>query len=147
MPGVAYTFQWLRGGVRIAGATRSTYTPVKADIGKRLSVRITGTRADGAVFVAVVDASAAVSLPQVIGKTVKLKIKGSKATVVGKWKTKGVKVSYRWLRAGKAIKGARGKSYRFTAKDVGKTIAVEVTAKKAGHRKLTQSLKVKVVKR
>ena len=37
--GGAVTWQWLRGGVEIAGADASAYTPVAADVGARLSVR------------------------------------------------------------------------------------------------------------
>ncbi|TCP36544.1 hypothetical protein [Sphingomonas sp. BK235] len=35
--------QWKRGGVAIAGATASTYTPVSADIGAAITVTITLT--------------------------------------------------------------------------------------------------------
>ena len=38
-PAGAVTWQWLRGGVEIAGADASAYTPVAADVGARLSVR------------------------------------------------------------------------------------------------------------
>ncbi|MCL2787357.1 MAG: hypothetical protein FWD59_02520 [Micrococcales bacterium] len=37
----AFSYQWLRGGKPIPGATRATYTPVKADIGKTLGVEVT----------------------------------------------------------------------------------------------------------
>lgn len=39
---VSYQFQWLRNGAEIAGATASTYRPVFADVGRTLSVRVTG---------------------------------------------------------------------------------------------------------
>ncbi|WP_449283286.1 S-layer homology domain-containing protein [Leucobacter sp.] len=38
-------YQWLRDGSAISGATSSTYTPVAADQGKRISVKVTGTKA------------------------------------------------------------------------------------------------------
>ena len=38
------TYQWLRGGVAISGATSSTYTLVAADKRKKISVRVTVTR-------------------------------------------------------------------------------------------------------
>lgn len=38
------TYQWLSNGAAITGATASTYTPVLADVGKRLSARVTLTR-------------------------------------------------------------------------------------------------------
>ena len=41
--GVAY--QWLRNGVVIAGATGSSYMPVVGDVGRQISVRVTGSKA------------------------------------------------------------------------------------------------------
>lgn len=35
-----YTFQWLRGGTAINGATNQTYTTALADVGERISVRV-----------------------------------------------------------------------------------------------------------
>lgn len=44
------TYQWYANGIAIPGATNSTYTPVVGDIGKKLSVKATGTMAyDGTV--------------------------------------------------------------------------------------------------
>ncbi|GAA3651150.1 excalibur calcium-binding domain-containing protein [Microbacterium marinilacus] len=43
--GTRLTYQWLRNGKAIGGATKPTYTPVKADAGKKLSVKVTGTKA------------------------------------------------------------------------------------------------------
>ncbi len=39
----AFSYQWLRGGVAISGATRNVYRPTSADLGRRLSVRVTGS--------------------------------------------------------------------------------------------------------
>ncbi len=45
------SYQWMRDGVPISGATASTYAPARADLGRLLSVRITGHRpADGLTF-------------------------------------------------------------------------------------------------
>ncbi|UMG94500.1 NEW3 domain-containing protein [Nocardioides sp. TF02-7] len=43
--GLDHSFQWLRNGTPIGGATGASYRPVKADLGKRLSVRVTATKA------------------------------------------------------------------------------------------------------
>jgi hypothetical protein len=39
-----YTYQWLRGGKAIKGATERTYLVVDKDVGKKLSVRVTASR-------------------------------------------------------------------------------------------------------
>lgn len=59
-----------------------------------------------------------------VGKTLKAK--------PGTWKPTEVKVSYQWLRNGKAIKGANKASYKLTRADRGKKISVKVTGKLAG---------------
>jgi len=51
----------------------------------------------------------------------------------GTWGPGAVKLSYRWLRNGKAIRGATGAKYRLAAKDRGKRISVRVTGKKPGY--------------
>lgn len=43
----SFTYQWLAGGVAIAGATATSYTPVAADDRKELSVRVTATNSGG----------------------------------------------------------------------------------------------------
>ena len=40
------TYQWLRGGVAINGATNSTYTLIAADRGTKISVRVTVVKAN-----------------------------------------------------------------------------------------------------
>lgn len=45
MAGVTFTYQWLRNGAAIAGATASTYKLKSSDKGKRISVQIVGTKA------------------------------------------------------------------------------------------------------
>ena len=42
---VALAYQWLRDGSVISGATKSTYTLVAADVGKKVSVKVTGSKA------------------------------------------------------------------------------------------------------
>ncbi|WP_156465852.1 MULTISPECIES: hypothetical protein [unclassified Rathayibacter] len=42
---VALTYQWFRAGTAISGATAASYTPVAADKGKVVTVKVTGTKA------------------------------------------------------------------------------------------------------
>ena len=58
---------------------------------------------------------------------------GAKLTVrAPKFKQKGVKITYRWLANGKAIKKATKRTFRITAKQKGKRISVRITATKKG---------------
>ena len=43
-PGVTNTYQWLRDGANISGATATTYTIVSGDVGKAISLRVTGKK-------------------------------------------------------------------------------------------------------
>ena len=55
----AVTYQWLRNGVAIPSATGTTYKPLYGDIGAKISVSVTGSRAD---FITVTKTSAAVTI-------------------------------------------------------------------------------------
>ena len=43
----AFSYQWVRGSTDISGATGSTYTPVEADLGKKLKVKVNFTDGGG----------------------------------------------------------------------------------------------------
>jgi hypothetical protein len=45
-----FTYEWLRGGSPIGGATKSTYTVAAADAGKQLSCRVTATNRSGSAI-------------------------------------------------------------------------------------------------
>lgn len=46
-PTPTYAYQWKAGGVNIAGATGTTYTPVSGDVGKTITVTVTATNSQG----------------------------------------------------------------------------------------------------
>lgn len=50
----------------------------------------------------------------------------------GTWNTAGVRIARQWLRDGRPVPGATGSAYRLAAADVGRRLAVRVTASKAG---------------
>jgi len=65
----------------------------------------------------------------------------------GRWSPGSVKVTYRWLRNGKAIKGADGRRHRVVRADRGKRLQVVVTARKSGWRTDTATSKPVRVRR
>jgi len=136
--GTTSTYQWLRGGKPIAGATRATWAVTAADEGKRLSLRVTVTRPG---YTTVTVTSAATGKVRAGTVTVRKKPRVTGTAKVGKRLSvsKGtyapgkVTVTYRWLRGGKAIKGATKKTYRLTKKDRGKRVSVVVSVKAKGY--------------
>ena len=138
--GVSITYQWFREGAAISGASTSTYVLVPGDVGKKLTVRVTGGKAG---FVSVSNTSS-----QVVGAAASL-VKTSVPTVSGTAKTgstltavpgvwdAGVSFTYQWLRGGAAISGANKASYKLSSADKGKKISVKVTGLKDGFTPVT----------
>lgn len=134
----SFTYQWLRGGKSISGATTSTYKLVAADAGKQISVKVTGKK------------SGYTSASGTSGKTSKIwtapkpKISGTKTVgqtltaKPGTW-TKNTKFTYQWLRDGKAISKATKSTYKLVAADAGKPISVKVTGKNTGYTALAKT--------
>jgi len=134
---VAITYQWLRNGKPITGATKSSYTLVKADAGAKITVKTVGKKTG---FTTVTKSSAAVSVAlQALTSTPAPKISGTakvgkKLTATsGTWAPSPVTVSYQWLRNGKPISGATKSTYTLVKADAGAKITVKTTGKKAGY--------------
>lgn len=134
--GLAFSYQWLRNGAPISGATKATYQVTSADSGKSLAVRVTASRAgyaDGTATSTSVTAGKALTAtptPKVtgtakVGKTLKAK--------AGTWKPAKVTVKYQWLRDGAAVKSATKSSYKLTKADAGHKLSVRVTGSKSGY--------------
>ena len=134
---VALSYQWYRSGAKIEGAVKAVYTLKAADKGKKITVKATGTKSGyttvsrTSVASGKVAAGTLTSVKPKITGTVKI---GKRLTAKpGTWKPSGVKLSYQWLRSGKAIKGATKAVYKLARADKGKKITVKVTGKKAGY--------------
>ncbi len=132
----ALTYQWLRGGKAIAGATGKSYKLVGADAGKKISVRVTGK------LKGYTDATKNSKATAKIKKAAKPKIAGkarvgSRLTAKpGSW-AKGTKVTYQWYAGGKKIKGATKPTYKLKKAQAGKTVTVKITGKKKGSAAVT----------
>ncbi|HEY2642761.1 MAG TPA: hypothetical protein VGI56_03320 [Galbitalea sp.] len=129
------TYQWYRSGVVISGATSQNYTPVAADVGKKISVVVTVTKSGWTTtkFTAV---GAVEQSGTSLGYSVNPTVSGSPTvdsvlTVTpGIWSTSGLAFTYQWTRGGNDIPGATGTKYTVTANDLSDDILVIVTAKK-----------------
>ncbi|MGN7967907.1 hypothetical protein [Microbacterium sp. 22296] len=139
---VTLTYQWLRGGASISGATSASYTPVAADAGTRLSVTVTGTKsgytAKAATSTSTVVANGTLTgaTPTITGTT---KVGSTLTAKAGTWAPAPVTLSHQWLRNGVAISGATSSTYKLTSADKGKRISVRVTGTKAGYTPLART--------
>ncbi|HEX7739748.1 MAG TPA: Ig-like domain repeat protein, partial [Marmoricola sp.] len=138
--GVTTTYQWLRDGRTIPGATGGSYTVTTADFGHTLTLQATGTPSDPAYDTAVVTSNAVVALAgSNLITLIRPSISGSVklgATVFanhGTWTNSPTKYTYQWYRNGAAIGGADTMSYRIASKDVGHKLTVRVTAMRSGY--------------
>ncbi|WP_182524659.1 Ig-like domain repeat protein [Nocardioides dongkuii] len=132
----AITYQWYRGSTPIDGATGEVYTVVRDDLGKKVSVRATGTLAgytpavtsseslDGATGAALVP----VTLPSIAGRPV---VGQTLEVEPGTWPEEP-RLRYQWFRDGTAIRGADDEAYRLTAEDAGRGVWVVETATVTG---------------
>jgi hypothetical protein len=135
-PGTRTTYQWYRAGQRITGATAKTYTTTVHDMGKALTVAVTGSQAGyttRTVTSAAFGPLAAGVLTAPVPKVPAAPKVGQRLTAsVGNW-TAGTVLKYQWYRNGSGIKGATAKSYTATASDRGKALTVKVTGSRAGY--------------
>jgi hypothetical protein len=145
---VSLSYQWLRNGSAISGATKSTYTLTASDSGDRVSVRVTGTKA-GYTTASRTSASKAVAAGSLTAKSATLsgsaKVGKKLAAQTGTWGPAPVKLSYQWLRDGKAIKGATKSTYLLSASDRGHRVSVRITGSKTGYTTVSKTSTSKTV--
>jgi hypothetical protein len=127
----AFSYQWLRGGAGIAGATAPAYAVTTDDVGSALACQVTGTNGGGGtsatsptlVATAALAPPGATRAPRVVGT-------GAPGQTVacdaGAWTTGG-SFAYAWLRDGSAIAGARSVLYKIGVRDGGHRLSCRVT--------------------
>ncbi len=140
--GLTLTYSWARDGVPIRGATTRWHRVNLDDLGHTLTATVTATDADGASLSATSAPTDTMrrarfvleKAPSISGVTrYTHRLKATRGT----WSKKPSTVRYRWLRAGKTIKGATGSAYRLGVKDVGRKVRVRVTVRRPGYVKKT----------
>jgi len=148
--GATIAYQWHRDGKTIAGATRARYRLRKSDLRKKIAVTVTATK-PGYVTVSATSTAKTVAKGKLIVRAMRLrgtaKVGGVLRAKVRGWKPAPVKVTYRWYRGGKRIRGATKATYRVVRKDAGKKITARVKASKAGYKKMTKVVGKKSVAR
>ncbi len=142
-PGAAqFTFQWLRDGKAIKKATAARYTPVLADKGKRLSVKVTVKQAGYLATTTTTKTGAKTALGQFTIQA------GLEPTVTkGAWPSRkltasldkskvaesGYTISWQWYRDDTKRKGKTKSTYTPVTADRGAHVWVSATLKKKGY--------------
>lgn len=140
---VTNTYQWLRSGSIINGATGASYTLVNLDYGKQISVQVTGRRAgyaDGTTTSPAISPVAGDGLIPEIPPTISWPTMPTAPAVGayltgrnGTWANAPSTFTYQWLRSGEPIVGAVGTTYLLTTADADKLVSFRVTATRTGY--------------
>lgn len=146
--GIALKMQWQVNGRAVASATGGTYVIRLADVGKKITLKVTVANFAGEGYPSTSKVSKSIKatrgtvsigdcymdLPNgtTVGKTV--------SVVDGYWYAGTARVAYtrQWLRNGKPIAGATKNRYKLTAADKGKKIEVKVTGPARGYKPASQ---------
>jgi Ca2+-binding RTX toxin-like protein len=130
------TYQWLRNGTPIAGATALTYLLTQEDVGAAISVQLEYTDGQGTDEVLTSAATAPISnvndAPTGAVTITGTAIEGQTLmavtdTIDDADGMTGATLAYQWLRDGAPIAGATAASYELGQDDDGATITVEVS--------------------
>jgi hypothetical protein len=135
---LALHFQWQRNGANIAGANDLEYNVQAADLGKQLTLRVTGSKTGYASVSTTSAPTAAVTQGRLQAGEVVLFGQDTVGSILTyqtsgwgpgdmDWAPGRVSFRYQWLRNGTAIQGATAASYRVTAADRGSGIALRLT--------------------
>lgn len=135
---VSLSYQWYRDGAAVPGARSSSYLLRGADLGHRLSVGVTGSKAGFASVSRRSAPTAVVALPTltltpspaILGRA---QVARTLYARVGAWGPAPVSLSYQWFRDGHAISGAHGSAHLVRVADLGHRLSVRVTGFKPGY--------------
>ena len=136
--GLTFTYQWLANGIKIAGATHSSYKITPGIVGRKLTVTVTASKAAYTKATATSEAQKVQpgtirnnTLPSISG-TVRV---GSTVTAVpGRWTpSTGLTFTYQWYAKNGKIAGATHSTYKIPPRLADGYLTVNVTASRAGY--------------
>jgi hypothetical protein len=143
-PGTTFTFTWLRNGIQIPNAGKSTYELRPEDVSRKISVSVTASLPGYRDLKSSSTQTGTISKGDLIFSTVPV-IQGIPAVgqalsvFPAEWFASADSYSIAWKRNGVTIKGAVSASYHLQLADVSKTISVTITAHKSGYNSLSQT--------
>lgn len=137
------TYAWKWSGTTAAIGASSRYTPVVGDLGKKLTVTVTGTL-DGYATVSMTSLPTTAILAGTFTLAPLPTISGTQqygetlTAVTGTW-TSGGLFTYVWKRSGVVIASSKNARYTTVLADIGKTLTVTVTATRSGFTALSKT--------
>ncbi len=134
--GTTFAYQWFAGGTAVQGATASTFVPTKDQLGRTITVRVTGSRSGHrsatresaptpAVAAGVLDAST----PTVEGAA---RVGSPLTGRAGSW-TAGTTLTYQWSAGGVDVPAATTSTFTPTVAQLDDAITLTVTGTKDGY--------------
>ena len=133
--GVELGYQWYRGDHAVSTATTRRYKLSAADLGKQLTVKVTGRKSGLSSVTATSDPTAKV-VKRGISSPAAPTISGEVRTGQwltgdpGEWGPDGVALSYQWFRGDHAVSTGTTTRYKVSSADLGKRLTFTVTARK-----------------
>jgi hypothetical protein len=136
-PDVTLSYQWRRDGSSITGATSRVRTLTAADLGHRLTVRVTGrktgwtsaTRTSAATAVVAPGQFTLAPIPTITGRA---RVGSTLTAVIGTW-SPSASFAITWFAESSVITGQRGLQLKLTSSQLGKRIRVRVVALRPGY--------------
>jgi hypothetical protein len=139
----AASYQWLRNGSVVSGATGKTFTLSASDVGRNISVRVTGTKSGYSsatqtsaetIAVLAIPTFTNSSVPTIAGSAV---VGQTLAASITGWSPEPEGVSFLWYVSPSTVPSGWGPSYTIKPSDLGKKITVRAIASRSGLNSLT----------
>ena len=139
-----FAYQWYRATALIAGATKASYEPITADVGRALRVTIIAKNAGFANSVVVTTNAPTITAANVGSRSEDAAVSGTYAVgralsvTTGIWSPTPKSFTFKWVRASTSggaytnIAGATAASYTLAAADFGKFVKAVVTPVRTG---------------
>ena len=133
--GVTTQITWLVNGIPIPNATGASYKVTPSDLGKKISITVTGSK-EGFATATKLSEILTVTAGTMASKTPTLsgiaKVGTTLTAKTTAW-ISGAKITYQWLLDGKIIKGATRSTYKILSSQKGKRISVTITQSALGY--------------
>jgi surface antigen len=147
---VTLTYQWLRDGVIISGATSKSYTLTSKDVGHAITISVTGSKSGFASRTASSEPTDEV-VPKDDEEPSKV-ISSSTPTISGTakrgrtltgdpgdWGPSGVALAYEWARSDGTVVATDTTTYKVRTVDLGHQIVFRVTGSKKSYTSVTET--------